>query len=255
MASHAVTLDRRGFIGGAATAAASALIIPIVLDGAPASAAMSALLPLGLQPAPGTPVGPYIKIDTHNVVTVVIGPTEMGQGIMSGLAQLVAAELRLDWTKVQAEHSVTTAGNAAATPIRCSAPRSRAGAPVCEAGTRRRVRQRRRRARCWCRRPRSFSGEHGGSRVADASSAAACINTSTRLLQQRPSSKSGRTGSRGSRRFDWSTACAVGYSCEGQRHGRLRHRCCSAEDGLRDVGPLPDADRYRWGQCLRHPRA
>jgi isoquinoline 1-oxidoreductase beta subunit len=50
-------------------------------------------------------LGAYIKIDASNRVTVVVGSTEMGQGIMTGLAQLVADELMVDWPSVQAVHA------------------------------------------------------------------------------------------------------------------------------------------------------
>ena len=52
----------------------------------------------------GTMLGAYIEIASDNKITVYIGATEMGQGIMTGMAQLVAEELMLnDWTKVCAE--------------------------------------------------------------------------------------------------------------------------------------------------------
>jgi isoquinoline 1-oxidoreductase beta subunit len=81
------------------------LIVPIFAE-AQAATSMAGLYPVG-----GAALGPAIKIDTNNLITVVIGSTEMGQGIMTGLAQLVAAELMLDWTQVRAEHSVTTSTN------------------------------------------------------------------------------------------------------------------------------------------------
>lgn len=107
------TIDRRGFIAAGAAAATTALVVPLVTQSGSTSSTLATLRPNGMQPAPGTPMGAYLKIDSNNITTIVIGPTEMGQGIMSGLAQLAAAELMLDWTKVQAEHSVTTAGNVA----------------------------------------------------------------------------------------------------------------------------------------------
>lgn len=105
------TIDRRGFVAGtAATAAATALVVPLVMQ---AQVKVGAVPKPGLLPAAGTPLGAYLKIDSNDVVTVVIGSTEMGQGIMSGMAQLAAAELGLNWSQIQAEHSVTTAANVA----------------------------------------------------------------------------------------------------------------------------------------------
>ncbi len=50
-------------------------------------------------------VGAYIRIAPDNLVTVVIGSTEMGQGIMTGLAQIVASELDLHWGQVRGAHA------------------------------------------------------------------------------------------------------------------------------------------------------
>lgn len=112
--SNSITVNRRGFVaGGAASVAATALVVPLVMHSSANLAVAGAGIKPGLLPAPGTPLGAYLKIDSNDVVTVIIGPTEMGQGILSGLAQLVAAELNLKWTQVQAEHSVTTAANVA----------------------------------------------------------------------------------------------------------------------------------------------
>ncbi|MBI1171982.1 molybdopterin-dependent oxidoreductase [bacterium] len=80
------------------TAGGAALVVPFVFTpgGEGAKAA--------IVPGSGA-VGAYIKIDTTNTVTVVIGATEMGQGILTGLSQLVAEELNLNWPQVRAEHA------------------------------------------------------------------------------------------------------------------------------------------------------
>lgn len=102
----AIATDRRTFLTGA-TVAAAALVIPVFTsEDAEAATSMQ-----GLYPAAGAALGPAIKIDANNVVTVIIGSTEMGQGIMTGLAQLIAAELNLDWTQVRSEHSVATSAS------------------------------------------------------------------------------------------------------------------------------------------------
>jgi isoquinoline 1-oxidoreductase beta subunit len=71
-----------------------------------------------------TNVGAYLRIDTSSKVTVYIGQSDMGQGIMTGLAQLVAEELQLspsEWSKqVSVEHGTTDS---------TMAPGSPAGAP------------------------------------------------------------------------------------------------------------------------------
>ena len=76
---------------------AAALVIPLVLPATEAAAAAGA-----------GAIGAYLKIGADNTVTLVSGASEMGQGILTGLAQLVAEELRLDWTQVRAEHAPAT---------------------------------------------------------------------------------------------------------------------------------------------------
>ncbi len=94
-AADAVKVGRRGFIGGTA----ATLMIPFALTlGGRAAAAI---------PGAGA-IGAYIKIDATNTVTVVLGSTEMGQGILTGLAQLAAEELNLNWSQVRAEHAPAT---------------------------------------------------------------------------------------------------------------------------------------------------
>jgi isoquinoline 1-oxidoreductase beta subunit len=43
----------------------------------------------------------WVSVDTDGIVTILCGSQEMGQGIFSGLAQIVAEELRVDWAQVQ----------------------------------------------------------------------------------------------------------------------------------------------------------
>lgn len=65
-------------------------------------------LPLRSVPALAgtvTPVTAWIAIDSDESVTIQIGAQDMGQGIMSGLAQVAASELMVDWTKVKAQHA------------------------------------------------------------------------------------------------------------------------------------------------------
>lgn len=45
----------------------------------------------------------WIRIDTKGTVTVIVNHSEMGQGILTGLAMIVAEELDADWTKVRTE--------------------------------------------------------------------------------------------------------------------------------------------------------
>ena len=94
MADTAI-LSRRGFIVGAG---ATGLTIGILASCSPGSS----------DPVPGPTsdaspieeVNAWVHIDTDDTVTVRIARSEMGQGTLTGLAQLVADELDADWDKV-----------------------------------------------------------------------------------------------------------------------------------------------------------
>lgn len=95
---RATALDRRNFLKGAA----ATLIIPFTVSLSPREASAKAASRAKAGPVS---LGAYISIDASDIVTVSIGSTEMGQGIMTGLAQLVAEELGLDWSQVRAVHA------------------------------------------------------------------------------------------------------------------------------------------------------
>lgn len=92
-------VSRRTILTGAA---AAAITVPVAVTLASKSLTPAAT-PAGSNfPVPqGSPLGAYIEIDAQDNVTVFIGSTEMGQGILSGLAQLVAEELQLSWSQVR----------------------------------------------------------------------------------------------------------------------------------------------------------
>ncbi|WP_394842105.1 xanthine dehydrogenase family protein molybdopterin-binding subunit [Pendulispora brunnea] len=60
-----------------------------------------------LVKAPPTLARPnaFLRIGTDDTVTVVLAHSEMGQGIWTGLAMLIAEELDCDWSKVRSEHA------------------------------------------------------------------------------------------------------------------------------------------------------
>jgi isoquinoline 1-oxidoreductase beta subunit len=87
-------LDRRGFIiGGAALGGGLALGLDI---------------PFGVAQtgAPDSPpeVNAWVVIQPDDAVIIRVVRAEMGQGTLTGLAQLVAEELECDWLKVRTEH-------------------------------------------------------------------------------------------------------------------------------------------------------
>ncbi len=91
----AKTVSRRSVLAvGAATGTGLALGIKF---GAGEAIAQKVLA------ATGDEVGAWVYIKSNDDIVIRIARTEMGQGTMTGLAQLVAEELNCDWSKVQTE--------------------------------------------------------------------------------------------------------------------------------------------------------
>ncbi len=89
-----MTLSRRGFLSGAAAGLVVAFYVPNMAKAVPKQAVPQ--LP---------PANAFLRIGPDDSVTVVIAHSEMGQGIWTGLAMLIAEELECDWTKVRSEHA------------------------------------------------------------------------------------------------------------------------------------------------------
>jgi isoquinoline 1-oxidoreductase beta subunit len=87
-------VTRRTFIGGSA-AAAGGLAVGIALPRA-SEAQISADAP--------PEVNAWVVIKPDDTVVIRIARSEMGQGSLTGLAQLVAEELDCDWSKVTTEY-------------------------------------------------------------------------------------------------------------------------------------------------------
>jgi isoquinoline 1-oxidoreductase subunit beta len=87
-------LNRRAFvIGTAAAGAGLALGLDIPFGG-----------PTAVRAADGSPeVNAWVVIRPDDTVVIRIARSEMGQGTLTGLAQLVAEELECDWSKVTTE--------------------------------------------------------------------------------------------------------------------------------------------------------
>src|SRR6266481_2592453 len=70
--------------------------------------ALGLRLPFGpdiVRAADGSPeVNAWVVIRPDDTVVIRIARSEMGQGSLTGLAQLVAEELECDWTKVTTEY-------------------------------------------------------------------------------------------------------------------------------------------------------
>src|SRR5271166_859320 len=99
--SSASKLSRRGFVVGSAAAGGGL--------------ALGFHLPLGSaaaqpQSGAGAEVNAWVVIKPDDTTIIRIARTEMGQGTRTGLAQLVAEELRCDWNKVTTD-SITPGQN------------------------------------------------------------------------------------------------------------------------------------------------
>jgi isoquinoline 1-oxidoreductase subunit beta len=89
-----VKLNRRAFVIGTAAAGAGLALGLDLPFGGP-----------GVVHADGTPeINAWVVIRPDDTVVIRIARSEMGQGTLTGLAQLVAEELECDWSKVTTEY-------------------------------------------------------------------------------------------------------------------------------------------------------
>ena len=86
--------SRRGFLGASATSAAGSFVLgftfPEPVRGQPAGAVRE--------------LGAWVVVQPDERVIIRIARSEMGQGTLTGLAQLVAEELECDWARVTTEY-------------------------------------------------------------------------------------------------------------------------------------------------------
>jgi isoquinoline 1-oxidoreductase beta subunit len=97
-------VSRRGFLKGSALLGGG-LVVAFVIPGAHR-------LAFGAENQ-GNAFAPnaFLRIGNDNSVTVLLGHSEMGQGIWTGLTMLIAEELDADWSKIRVEHAPASAAD------------------------------------------------------------------------------------------------------------------------------------------------
>src|SRR5262245_6909461 len=91
-----MNLSRRTFMIGSAAAGGGLALgfhVPFGVGGAQQAAAAAA-----------DEINAWVVIKPDDTVVIRIARSEMGQGTLTGLAQLVAEELECDWSKVKTEY-------------------------------------------------------------------------------------------------------------------------------------------------------
>src|SRR5208282_1202616 len=86
-------IDRRSFVIGS-TATGAGLALGLIMPSGPQAARAAADAP---------EIDAWVMIRPDDTVVIRIARSEMGQGTLTGLAQLVAEELDCDWAKVTTE--------------------------------------------------------------------------------------------------------------------------------------------------------
>ena len=88
-------MNRRAFVIGAATVGGGLMLGLDIPFGGPATAEAADIPP---------EVNAWVVIKPDDTVVIRVARSEMGQGTLTGLAQLVAEELECDWSKVTTEY-------------------------------------------------------------------------------------------------------------------------------------------------------
>jgi isoquinoline 1-oxidoreductase beta subunit len=95
---NAFQTTRRGFLKGGA-GLALAIVTPVMANAPAAGPGLAGSAMVDGEFSPSA----FLRIGTDGTVTVVSKHLEMGQGVYTGLATLVAEELDADWAKVKVE--------------------------------------------------------------------------------------------------------------------------------------------------------
>src|SRR5260221_10222964 len=96
----APALNRREFLKTGA-AGGAALVVAFHLPGSAYAAAQDQ------EKKTPNPFDAWVRITPDNRVTLILGKSEMGQGIMTALPMILAEELCVDWKNVKVEQAPT----------------------------------------------------------------------------------------------------------------------------------------------------
>lgn len=99
---------RRDFIR-VSLLAGGGLLVACGGGGSPAPAADNNPSSTPNTPGEDYQVGEFLRINTDNSITVLVGTVEIGQGALTAIPMIVAEELDADWSKVRAESSPVAA--------------------------------------------------------------------------------------------------------------------------------------------------
>ncbi|MGE5168749.1 MAG: molybdopterin cofactor-binding domain-containing protein [Rudaea sp.] len=96
-AADAPSLSRRRLLAASAKGLVVAFTLPMF--------GRAALVNAATPPSPEQLADAYVHIGTDGSITLSFGGAEMGQGAMSGLAQILAEELMVDWGDIRVQQS------------------------------------------------------------------------------------------------------------------------------------------------------
>jgi len=99
-----MAISRRQFVVGGAVAGAGALVIGVQFSGALLHGQES---DPGAKKAPPNPFVAYVHVKPDGHISLIVAKSEMGQGIKTGLAMILAEEAEVDFNSVSVEQAET----------------------------------------------------------------------------------------------------------------------------------------------------
>ena len=99
-----MNISRRQFVIGGAVAGAGALVIGVRF---PESLLHAQESDAGAKKPAPNPFDAYVHVNPDGHITLIVAKSEMGQGIKTGLAMLLAEEAEVDFNSVSVEQAET----------------------------------------------------------------------------------------------------------------------------------------------------